>query len=111
MNKIADLNSKIAELEQKIEKYNRAYYDENKSLISDYEYDLLKKELEKLREQQPKSATSNLFGIEEIPVEQRVGYRSNSKFAKITHKKRMQSLANALTLESFTILLIKQTDF
>ena len=111
MNKIADLNSKIAELEQKIEKYNRAYYDENKSLISDYEYDLLKKELEKLREQQPKQLSNNLFGFEEIPVEQRVGYRSNSKFVKITHKKRMQSLANALTLEEFYDFVDKTNRF
>ena len=44
-----NLENRIAELERKIEKYNKAYYDENKSLVSDYEYDLLKKELENLR--------------------------------------------------------------
>ena len=104
---ITELNKKISVLEEKIEKYNRAYYDENKSLISDYEYDLLKKELERLRQQQIEYneknnisiKVNNLFGFEDIPVEQKVGYRSISKFAKITHKKRMQSLANALTIE------------
>ena len=104
-----DLAKQILELEEKIEKCNRAYYDENRSLISDYEYDLLKKKLEKLREEQKKqkgdsslkTGTLNLFGIEEVPVEQKVGYRSSSKFAKITHKKRMASLANALDENEF----------
>ena len=113
----SDLNAKILDLETKIEKYNRAYYDENKSLISDYEYDLLKKELEKLRSEEQKlkgnknnekeKKNVNLFGMEEIPVEQKVGYRSNSKFQKITHLKRMMSLANALTLEEFNDFIEK----
>ena len=113
----SDLKSKILDLETKIEKYNRAYYDENKSLISDYEYDLLKKELEKLRSEEQKlegnknnekeKKNVNLFGIEEVPVEQKVGYRSNNKFQKITHLKRMMSLANALTLEEFNDFIEK----
>lgn len=45
------LKNEILELEKKIEKYNKAYYDDNKSLISDYEYDLLKKKLEKMIEE------------------------------------------------------------
>ena len=113
--KNSDLRSKISDLEAKIEKYNRAYYDENKSLVSDYEYDLLKKELEKLREQQKASNANkkivNLFGDEEIPIEQKVGYRSSSKFPKITHLKRMMSLANALTLEEFNDFVEKTNRF
>ena len=96
--------TRIVELENKIEIYNKAYYDENKSLVSDYEYDLLKKELEQLRKQNNGSSQQGgvgLFGKMDIPIEQQVGYRSNSKFAKIQHKKRMMSLANALTLEEF----------
>jgi len=114
-----DLDKQILELEEKIEKYNRAYYDENRSLISDYEYDLLKKKLEKLREEQNKqkvdsglkTGTLNLFGIEEVPVEQKVGYRSSSKFAKITHKKRMASLANALDENEFYDFVEKTNRF
>lgn len=125
-----DLNAKILDLEAKIEKYNRAYYDENKSLISDYEYDLLKKELEHLRVKQQeqnnndniniitKTATQRsqkgLFGdLDPEPqfIEQKVGYHSNSKFAKITHKKRMSSLANALTIEEFYDFIDKTNRF
>ena len=40
---IADLDAEIESLEKKIEECNKAYYDENRSIISDYEYDLLKK--------------------------------------------------------------------
>ena len=119
-NKTAD---RILELEKKIERYNKAYYDENRSLISDYEYDLLKKELEKLRSQQlnnddnvrnagdKSGVVFNLFGNFETPIEQKVGYRSNSKFAKITHKKKMMSLANALTLEEFYDFINKTKRF
>ena len=107
-----DVEKRIFELEQKIQKYNKAYYDDNKSLISDYEYDLLKKELEQLREKLPKkSLVNNLFGIEEVPIEQQVGYRSNSKFAKITHKKKMMSLSNALTIEEFYDFVEKTNRF
>ena len=116
---IKEVNQQIAILEKKIERYNRAYYDENKSLISDYEYDLLKKELENLRQRQSEYndknnvsiKVNNLFGFEEIPIEQKVGYRSNSKFTKITHKKRMQSLANALNLEEFYNFVEKTNRF
>ena len=92
-----NLENRIAELEKKIEKYNKAYYDENKSLVSDYEYDLLKKELEHLR--QKVNTKPTLFGDEF--VEQKVGFRANGRFPKIVHKQKMMSLANALTREEF----------
>ena len=92
-----NLENRIAELEKKIEKYNKAYYDDNKSLVSDYEYDLLKKELEHLRQQVNTKPT--LFGDEF--VEQKVGFRANGRFPKIVHKQKMMSLANALTREEF----------
>ena len=92
-----NLENRIAELEKKIEKYNKAYYDENKSLVRDYEYDLLKKELEHLRQKVKTKPT--LFGDE--VVEQKVGFRANGRFPKIVHKQKMMSLANALTREEF----------
>ncbi len=100
MKKIAENNIKerIEELEKKIEKYNKAYYDDNKSLISDYEYDLLKKELESLRKKINLKPT--LFG-DSMFVEQKVGFRANGRFPKIVHKQQMMSLANALTREEF----------
>ena len=96
---IADLDAEIESLEKKIEECNKAYYDENRSVISDYEYDLLKKRLQELRAQRSKSSNSGLFG--DILVEDKIGYKVNGRFRKITHKKRMMSLANALTLEEF----------
>ncbi len=114
-----ELENKIKDLELKIEKYNKAYYDENKSLISDYDYDLLKKELEHLRSLQDKKKDENkmmqvdLFGnfVEPKLVEQKVGYLANSKFKKITHKTKMTSLANALTQEEFYDFVTKTNRF
>ena len=117
-----DLFLKIKSLEEQIEKYNKAYYDENKSLISDYDYDLLKKELEKLREQykqgvnsgakkeQNTTTSTNLFG-DDFFIENKVGYSPNGKFKKIQHKQRMASLANALTQEEFNDFVEKTTRF
>ena len=68
----SDLQSKILDLETKIEKYNRAYYDENKSLISDYEYDLLKKELEKFRSEEQKLKGNKNVEKESAPAASRV---------------------------------------
>ena len=112
------LLQEIKALEHKLELYNKAYYDENKSIISDYEYDLLKKKLTALRvkanenndnikvdkHSETEKQQSNLFGDEignedkNIFIEQSIGYKANSKFKKITHKKKMMSLANALNL-------------
>ncbi len=111
-----NLNEEIHNLEIEIEKYNRAYYDENKSLVSDYEYDILKKKLEQLRSIQQKQnnkTQTDLFGnfsqIQEI--EQQVGYRANNKFTKITHKKRMASLMNALNVDEFYDFIKKTNRF
>ena len=113
------LVSKIKDLEQKIDKYNRAYYYDNKSLISDYEYDKLKKKLEKLRSEYQEYNNINtkkqasLFdnSFENQFIEQKVGYKPNNKFVKITHKKKMTSLANALTLEEFYDFVKKTNRF
>ena len=113
----------IIKLEDKLQKCNKAYYDDNKSIISDYEYDLLKKKLIKLKEENKdildnfnkNNNNGGLFGEENFhnanQVEKQVGYKANSKFAKITHKKRMMSLANALTDEEFDNFVEKTNRF
>ncbi len=132
---------KIAKLERKLNDCNRAYYDENRSLISDYEYDVLKKELVRLKdenrklleerereisqqnkqggynEQNVKNRQGNqiakgLFNIEEEPkIEESIGYKPNNRFKKIQHKQKMMSLANALTEEEFDEFIKKTNRF
>ncbi|HOP50898.1 MAG TPA: NAD-dependent DNA ligase LigA [Ignavibacteriales bacterium] len=81
-----DKIKRIKELKELIEKYNYHYYVLNESLISDYEYDLLLKELEKLE---------NELNIEdkESPT-QKVGSDLSNKFAPVEHKYPMLSLQN-----------------
>lgn len=121
-----NIRERILELETKIEKYNRAYYDENRSLISDYKYDLLKKELEFLRSKygvnkiranidmctdanDDRKVAMSLFGA--VNIEQKVGYKPNSKFKKVIHKQQMMSLANALTRDEFNEFVDKTKRF
>ena len=112
----------IEKLERKLNEYNRAYYDENKSIISDYEYDILKKKVIKLKsenealikeyEKLKMQNNLSLFGsFEEPKIEKQVGYKANSRFTKIEHKERMTSLANALTEEEFDDYVEKTNRF
>ena len=44
---------KIVKLRDDLDKYRNSYYNDNISLISDYEFDMLLKELESLEEKYP----------------------------------------------------------
>ena len=44
---------KIVKLREDLDKYRDSYYNDNISLISDYEFDILLKELENLEEKYP----------------------------------------------------------
>ena len=50
---ISEASAKITALVVELNQYNEAYYNKNKSLISDLEYDLKKKELGALEAQYP----------------------------------------------------------
>ena len=82
------IENKIEELIQQINYYNEKYYNQDKPEISDYEYDLLMKELIQLEKENP-----NLKRIDS-PTN-RVGGVALDEFNKITHKIPMLSLSNA----------------
>ncbi|MDA3838737.1 MAG: NAD-dependent DNA ligase LigA [Candidatus Delongbacteria bacterium] len=91
-----ELSKKIETLRALIKKYDDAYYANNISLITDYEYDKLVKELEELES----TYTSNsLFPAERIDNEisptQKVGSDLNKGFRKIKHSKKMLSISNS----------------
>ena len=44
---------RIVKLKEDLDKYRDSYYNDNESLISDYEFDILLKELESLEEKYP----------------------------------------------------------
>lgn len=78
--------NKIKKLEELINKYADAYYNNNESLISDFEYDKL---VEELNELYKKNGITPTF----------VGANPISKFSKVEHKVPMLSLENSYNIE------------
>ena len=72
--------------------YNQKYYSENKSEISDSEFDILKKELIDLEKKYTYLKSKNSPQIQ-------VGHKPSKNFKKISHRVPMLSLANAFTEE------------
>ena len=71
-----------------LQKYNQFYYDKNKSLISDQEFDLIKKEIFQLEEKY------SFLKSKESPSKV-VGFKPSKNFKKFKHKMPMLSLGNA----------------
>jgi DNA ligase (NAD+) len=78
--------NKIEKLEELINKYADAYYNNNESLISDFEYDKLVEELNELYKKNGVTPT-------------KVGANPISKFSKVAHKVPMLSLENSYNIE------------
>jgi DNA ligase (NAD+) len=82
-----DNHRKIKDLRKKIQYHEKKYYVDNAPEISDYEFDLLIKELQKLEQQFPDFITPD------SPT-QRVGEQALDGFASVEHAKPMLSLDN-----------------
>jgi len=74
-------------LRNKLHIYNNSYYSKDESLISDFEFDMLLKQLEDLEKKYPQ------FYDENSPTA-RVGGKVNKKFQTFNHNYPMYSLAN-----------------
>ncbi|MFW5831862.1 MAG: NAD-dependent DNA ligase LigA [Prolixibacteraceae bacterium] len=79
---------KITALRKELDEHNYRYYVLNEPVISDYEFDMKLKELEKLEAEFPEFADPN------SPT-QRVGSDINREFEQVEHRYPMLSLANA----------------
>ncbi|CAL2076356.1 NAD-dependent DNA ligase LigA [Tenacibaculum sp. 190524A05c] len=86
------IKEKIESLREELNKHNYNYYVLDNATVSDYEFDIKLKELEKLEEQHPE------FFDENSPT-QRVGGQITKNFNTITHKNRMYSLDNSYSKE------------
>ncbi len=75
-----------------IKKYNKFYYDKNKSLVEDIEYDKLKKQILNLEEKYNYLESVN-------SPSRSVGYKPSKNFKKFQHKVPMLSLSNAFSEE------------
>ena len=70
--------------------YNKKYYNENISLISDSEFDILKNEIINIENKNRFLSTKN-------SPSKTVGHRPSKNFKKVPHKIQMLSLSNAFT--------------
>ena len=75
-----------------IEKYNKFYFDNNKPLVSDQEYDQLKVEILKIEKDFPNLKNKNSPSL-------KVGFKPSKNFNKAKHKVPMLSLSNAFNEE------------
>ncbi len=83
-----NIEKKMNELYERVEKYSYYYYTRNESLISDVEFDKLLAELERLEEENPELKR-------EGSLTSQVGSSlKDSKFTKVKHKNPMLSLSN-----------------
>ena len=75
---------------KKINEFNESYYDKNRPLIPDNEYDLLKKEITDLEKKYK-------FLSHKDSPSKIVGFKPSKNFKKIQHKVPMLSLSNAFS--------------
>ena len=85
------IKERIEELKDLLNKYSYLYYVEESPAVSDFEYDTLFKELQKLEEENPEFITPD------SPT-QRVG-AIGEKFDEYKHKYRLYSLDNTYSYE------------
>ncbi|MEY3397929.1 MAG: hypothetical protein RL220_523 [Bacteroidota bacterium] len=90
-----DIQARMASLAADLNRHNHLYYVLNKPEISDYEFDQLLKELEKLEEEYPQFADVN------SPTS-RVGGDITNKFEKVKHARPMLSLTNTYNEEEIS---------
>jgi DNA ligase (NAD+) len=88
----AEAQKKIAQLSTEINQHNYNYYMADKPTISDYDFDMLLEELQKLEEQFPE------FAEENSPTK-RVGGTITKNFETVKHKYPMLSLGNSYSRE------------
>lgn len=87
-----DIKKKVKELRKQIDFHNYRYYVLNQPLISDYEYDMLLKELISIEKQYPETISPD------SPT-QRIGEQLTGGFKEVEHKIPMLSLDNTYSKE------------
>ncbi len=101
-----NIQKRIEELRHQLEEHSHKYYVLSQPTISDYEFDILLKELEKLETENPEFFDPN------SPT-QRVGSDLNKEFEQVRHQYPMLSLSNSYSeeeLRDFDQKIRKMTD-
>lgn len=83
---------RIKELRGELNRHNHSYYVDNSPTISDYDYDMLMKELERLETENPELD-------DPLSPSHRVGSDITKGFVQVTHVRPMLSLSNTYSVE------------
>ncbi len=86
-----------------LDKYNKFYYQKQRPLVPDLEYDKLKIEILELEKK------NNLLDIRSPSL--KVGYKPSKKFEKFRHKVKMLSLSNAFNKKDLINFQKKNINF
>ena len=92
----SDVQEKYTKLRNEIEYHNNLYYNEDKPLISDMEYDALMRELKQFEQEYPELLKNEENG-ESSPTE-KIGGTASEKFSKVRHRVPMLSLSNTYNI-------------
>jgi len=85
------VKERIEKLRNELNKHNHAYYVENSPTVSDYDYDMMMKELEKLEQEYPEYD-------DELSPSHRVGSDITKGFSQVAHVHPMLSLGNTYSI-------------
>ncbi len=89
---ITVIKKELDELKSQISYHSNLYYNENRTEITDYEYDMLLQRVKQIENQYPQLIT------EDSPTQTVQGI-ANSTFEKVTHAVKMESLLDAFSYE------------
>jgi len=89
---INKIKQELDDLKKLIAYHSNLYYNENRTEISDYEYDMLLNRVKEIESQYPQLVT------EDSPTQQVQGL-AGSTFEKVTHTVKMESLLDAFSFE------------
>lgn len=87
---ILKAKNRVAELTKELEHHNELYYNRDEPEISDYEYDMLLRELEQLEAEFPQLKSP-------LSPTNRVGGNAGEKFSPVTHTVPMESLHDSFS--------------
>ena len=90
-----DAREQITALREKLRYHNDKYYNQDAPEISDYEYDMMQRELRALEAAHPEYADAD------SPT-QRVGGTASGRFAKVTHAYPLESLQDVFSFDELS---------
>ena len=89
---ITEAKKRVKELSEQLEYYAKLYYDEDNPAISDFEYDMMLRELKGLEKEYPELKNKD-------SLTQKVGGHVKEGFEKVEHEVPLQSLQDIFSFE------------